>query len=167
MTDRATGAWRKQGLNRLLFAAVTFGWSRARIENYVEVLQVDDAQSALPNVISRTFQIIDTTATGLLTHTSMMIAALGLSGRLVSNSYFEDGVIVAEIMPYLLVAVACLRCMAIFNEHSIARDPSQVSVAVRNELILRRELYTLCNRTTIVMTMLIFFSLPILYLYNP
>jgi hypothetical protein len=32
---------------------------------------------------------------------------------------------------------------------------------------LRRELYTLCNRTTIVMTMLIFFSLPILYLYNP
>ena len=57
--------------------------------------------------------------------------------------------------------------MAIFNEHSIARDPSQVSVAVRNELILRRELYTLCNRTTIVMTMLIFFSLPILYLYNP
>ena len=157
----------QQGLNRLLFAAVTFGWSRARIENHVEVLQVDDVQSALPNVISRTFQIIDTKATGLLTHTSMMIAALGLSGRLVSNSYFEDGVIVAEIMPYLLVAVACLRCMAIFNEHSIARDPAMVSVAVRNELILRRELYTLCNRTTIVMTMLIFFSLPMLYFYNP
>jgi hypothetical protein len=31
--------------------------------------------------------------------------------------------------------------------------------------ILRRELYVLCNRSTIFLTVLIFFSLPILYLY--
>ena len=53
-----------------------------------------------------------------------MIAALGVAGHLVAESYLEDGVIVVEIMLYLLVAVACLRCMAIFNEHSIAHDPS-------------------------------------------
>jgi hypothetical protein len=156
-----------QAMDRLLYSAVTRGWKAPRIENYIEVLKVDDAESAFPNVISRTFQLIDTKASGLLTHTSMMIAALGVAGRLLADSYFEDGVIVVEIMLYLLVAVACLRCMAIFNEHSIAPDPSLVSNAVRDELILRRELYILCNRATIFLTVLIFFSLPLLYLYTP
>ncbi len=156
-----------QHLDRLLYDAVTCGWSQPRIENYIEVLKVDDPQSAFPNVISRTFQLIDTKASGLLTHTSMMIAALGVAGHLVADSYVENGVIVVEIMLYLLVAVACLRCMALFNEHSVAHDPSLVSNAVRDELILRRELYSACNRATIFLTVLIFFSLPILYLYVP
>jgi hypothetical protein len=154
-------------VDRWLFGAVTHGWPPARIENYIEILKVDDPQSAFPNVISRTFQLIDTKASGLLTHTSMMIAALGVAGHLVAESYLEDGVIVIEIMLYLLVAIACLRCMAIFNEHSVADDPSLVSTAVRDELILRRELYSACNRATIFLTVLIFFSLPILYLYVP
>jgi hypothetical protein len=156
-----------QPVDRLMFGAVTHGWPRTRIENYIEILKVDDPQSALPNVISRTFELIDTKASGLLTHTSMMIAALGVAAHLVAESYLEDGVIVVEIMLYLLVAIACLRCMAIFNEHSIAHDPSLVSDAVRDELILRRELYMTCNRATIYLTVLIFFSLPILYLYVP
>ena len=42
-----------------------------------------------------------------------------------------------------------------------------MSNAVRDELILRRELYSACNRATIFLTVLIFFSLPILYLYVP
>jgi hypothetical protein len=153
-------------MDRFLYGAVTRGWPRPRIESYIDVLKVDDPESAFPNVISRTFQLIDTKASGLLTHTSMMIAALGVAGHLVADSYLENGVIVIEIMLYLMVAVACLRCMAIFNEHSIA-DPSTATDAVRNELILRRELYALCNRATIFLTMLIFFSLPVLYLYTP
>ena len=64
-----------------MFGAVTHGWPRTRIENYIEILKVDDPQSALPNVISRTFELIDTKASGLLTHTSMMIAALGVGSR--------------------------------------------------------------------------------------
>jgi hypothetical protein len=154
-------------MDRLLFGAVTYGWPAPRIANYIEVLKVDDPESALPSVISRTFQLIDTKASGLLTHTSMMIAALGVAGHLVADSHLENGVIVAEIMLYLLVAIACLRCMAIFNEHSIAHDPALISNAVRDELILRRELYNSCNRATIFLTMLIFVSLPLLYLYVP
>jgi hypothetical protein len=150
-------------VDRWLFGAMTHGWPPARIENYIEILKVDDPQSAFPNVISRTFQLIDTKASGLLTHTSMMIAALGVAGHLVAESYLEDGVIVIEIMLYLLVAIACLRCMAIFHEHSVADNPALVSNAVRDELILRRELYSTCNRATIFLTVLIFFSLPILY----
>jgi len=154
-------------MDRWLFRAVTRGWPQPRIENYVDVLKVDDPQSALPNVISRSFQLIDTKASGLLTHTSMMIAALGVAGHLVADSHLEEGVILVEIMLYLLVAVMCLRCMAIFNEHSFVSSHSDISNIVRDELILRRELYSACNRATIYLTMLIFFSLPILYLYVP
>jgi hypothetical protein len=57
--------------------------------------------------------------------------------------------------------------MAIFNEHSVANGTSPVSNAVRDELILRRELYMMCNRAAIVLTALIFVSLPILYFYVP
>jgi hypothetical protein len=98
---------------------------------------------------------------------SVMIAALGVAGHLVADDHLEDGVIVVEIMLYLLVAVACLRCMAIFDEHSVAHDPALVSTAVRDELILRRELYNICSRATIFLTVLIFISLPLLYLYVP
>jgi len=164
-------------MDRLLFNAVTRGWPPARIEGYIDLLKVDDPEIAQPSraskrrsstsVISRTFQLIDTKASGLLTHTSMMVAALGVAGHLVAESHIEDGVIVVEIMLYLLVAVACLRCMAVFDEHSVAEDPTLVSNAVRDELILRRELYNICNRATIFLTVLIFFSLPLLYLYVP
>src|SRR5882757_2087644 len=154
-------------MDRLLFGAVTYGWPAPRIANYIEVLKVDDPESALPSVIGRTFQLIDTKASGLLTHTSMMVAALGVAGHLVAESHLEDGVIVVEIMLYLLVAVACLRCMAIFDAHSVGHDPALVNNAVRDELILRRELYSICNRATIFLTVLIFFSLPLLYLYVP
>ena len=43
-------------------------------------------------------QIIDSKASGLLTHTSMMIAALGISAPVAANDYLEQGVIVVEIM---------------------------------------------------------------------
>jgi hypothetical protein len=166
-----------QAMDRLLFGALTRGWPPPRIEGYIDLLKVDDPESAQPSrtskrrsstsVISRTFQLIDTKASGLLTHTSMMIAALGVAGHLVADDHLEDGVIVVEIMLYLLVAVACLRCMAIFDEHSVAHDPALVSTAVRDELILRRELYNICSRATIFLTVLIFISLPLLYLYVP
>ena len=154
-----------RAVDRLLYGTLTRGWPQPRIDNYIETLKVDNPESALSNVISITFQVIDRKASGLLTHASMMIAALGVSARLVADNHVEIGVIVGEIMLYLIVAVICLRCMAMFNEQSVASNPSVVSKAVRDELILRRELYFLCNRSTIFLTVLIFFSLPILYLY--
>src|SRR5882672_2599429 len=121
-------------MDRLLFNAVTRGWPPARIEGYIDLLKVDDPETTQPSraskrrsstsVISRTFQLIDTKASGLLTHTSMMVAALGVAGHLVAESHLEEGVILVEIMLYLLVAVMCLRCMAIFNEHTFVSSHS-------------------------------------------
>ena len=70
-------------------------------------------------------------------------------------------------MLYLTVALGCLRCIAIFNEHAVPHGPGVVTDAVRNELILRRELYMLCNRTAIYLTMAIFVTLPVLYFIHP
>jgi hypothetical protein len=36
-----------------------------------------------------------------------------------------------------------------------------------HELILRRELYGLCNRVTIYLTIVVFLLLPVLYVYKP
>jgi hypothetical protein len=157
----------KFAMDRALFATVTRGWSRDLVAGYVDRLKVDDEESEHPTVIGRTFQIIDMKASGLLTHTSMMIAALGVSGPAVAESRFEQGVIIVEILLYLMVALGCLRCIAIFNEHAVPHGPGVVTDAVRNELILRRELYMLCNRVAIYLTMAIFVTLPVLYFIHP
>ncbi len=154
-------------LDRCLFAAVTHGWPKNRITGYVKSLRVDDAQSNVPNVVAETFKIIDVKATALLTHTSMMIAALGLVAPIVADDRLEQGVIVAEILMYLLVAMGCLRCISIFGEHEMRPSRREHEEMTRHELILRRQLFIFCNRATIALTALIFISLPILYFYVP
>ncbi len=150
-------------VDRALFHTITWGLRSEHVERYVTHLAVDHEDTSVPNVIGRSFQIIDNKASGLLTHTSMMIAALGISGRVVATDYFEQGVIVAEIMLYLLVALGCLRCLSMFQDDL----DSPVKEAARDELILRHELFRLCNRATIMLTLLVLLSLPLLFLYVP
>lgn len=156
-----------RAVDRLLFAFVTRGWPQNRIAGYVQGLRVDDAQSDVPNVVAETFKIIDVKATAVLTHTSMMIAALGLIAPLVADSRVEQGILIVEILLYLLVAMGCLRCISIFGEHELHPSRRAHDEITRNELILRRQLFIFCNRATIALTGLIFVSLPLLYLYVP
>jgi uncharacterized membrane protein len=150
-------------VDRVLFRAMTADLPLEHVDRYVKHLAVDHDETSVPNVIGRGFQIIDGKASALLTHTSMMVAALGISARVVAEDYFEQGVIVAEIMLYLLVALGCLRCLSMFQDDLDA--PKQE--AARNELIFRHKLFRLCNRATIFMTLLVLVSLPLLYFYVP
>jgi hypothetical protein len=152
-----------QAIDRALYRVITHDLPREHVDRYVKHLAVDDAETMVPNVIGRGLQIIDNKASGLLTHTSMMIAALGVSAPVVANDYFEQGVIVAEIMLYLLVALGCLRCLSTFQNNLDSPQPD----AARDEMILRHELFKLCNRAAIGLTMLVLISLPLLYLYVP
>ncbi|HUI13974.1 MAG TPA: hypothetical protein VL048_10965 [Xanthobacteraceae bacterium] len=152
-----------RSLDRALYRVVTHDLRREHVEHYVKHLAVDDEDTVVPNVIGRGLQIIDNKAGGLLTHASMMIAALGVSAPVVANDYFEQGVIVAEIMLYLLVALGCLRCLSVFQNDLESPHPD----AARDEMILRHELFKLCNRAAIGLTMLVLISLPLLYLYVP
>jgi uncharacterized membrane protein len=149
--------------NHALLRVLMRPWRRDRIDHYIRHLAIDPEEPPGPNIVRSTFQTIDGKASGLLTHTSMMIAALGVSARVVANDYFEQGVIVGEIMLYLLVALGCLRCLSVFDAYS--GEP--LKDAVGEELILRRELYRLCNRAAILLTLIVLISLPLLYLYVP
>src|SRR5262249_55025492 len=90
-------------LDRLFFSVVTLGWNegdiaqyRQRLKRYNEVLTTDIIQA---------FEQIDSKATGLLTHVSLMIAGLGLIAPLLANNDAELAVVVFEIAVYLLIAV--------------------------------------------------------------
>jgi hypothetical protein len=148
-----------QVVDRVLHRAETGDLPREHVDRYVQHLAVDHEETSVPNVIGRGLQIIDNKAGGPLTHTSMMIAALGISASVVANDYFEQGVIVVEIMFYLLVALGCLRCLSMFQNDL----DSPTNEAARDELIFRHKLFGLCNRAAIVVLL----SLPLLYLYVP
>jgi uncharacterized membrane protein len=150
-------------VDRFIYRLFTHDLRDHHVERYIAHLAVDHDETSVPNVIGRGFQIIDSKAGGLLTHTSMMIAALGVSAPVVANDRFEQGVIVVEIMFYLLVALGCLRCLSMFQDD--LEKPAKE--AARDELILRHKLFRLCNRAAILLTLLVLLSLPLLYLYVP
>ena len=63
-------------LDRAFFALVTRGWNAHKIASYESTLRKRDKEMSAE--AAHTFASIDAKATGLLTHTSMMIAGLGL-----------------------------------------------------------------------------------------
>lgn len=152
-------------LDRAFFAIVTRGWDSRRIETYRG--QLKQHNSALASDMHHDFALLDVKATGLLTHVSLMIAGLGLIAPLVVDSEIEKAIVVAEIAVYLLIAVGCLRCLSVFTPRQFREAGAGVSKLAERELLLRRELYSLCNRAAIVFTILVFLILPALYMYKP
>jgi hypothetical protein len=75
-----------QAVDRILYQAITRGWPKERVARYTDHLAVDGDGTLGPNPISRSFQILDSKAGGLLTHTSMMITALGVSAPVVADN---------------------------------------------------------------------------------
>ena len=152
-------------LDRAFFALVTRGWDAGRINNYEESLRKRD--TAMSGEATRTFASIDAKATGLLTHTSMMIAGLGLIAPLVADSDFEVGIVVSEIAIYLLIALGCLRCISVFQAFEVNDAGERIRELIHRELIIRSELYRLCIRSAIVFTIVVVAVLPILFFYSP
>jgi hypothetical protein len=152
-------------LERILFTIITRGWNAQKISHYEETLRQRDL--AMSPEVSHTFGSIDAKATGLLTHTSMMIAGLGLIAPLVADNDVEVGIVVAEMAVYLLIALGCLRCLSVFRAHEFVGAENDAKAIIRRELIIRSELYSLCIRSAIVFTIAVFLLLPVLYFWSP
>ena len=144
----------------MIYALVTRRLDSAAIAGYAEAVERQQAFASAP-----AFQTIDAKATGLLTHVSMMIAGLGLVAPLVAGSDIELGVIIVEMAVYLAIAVGCLRCLSIFAGRDIAG--ADVEQRLTRELLIRRELLALCNRASIIVTIVVFVLLPIQFLWAP
>jgi hypothetical protein len=153
-------------LDRAFFALITRGWNALRIASYESTLRRHDKEMSAE--ATHTFASIDAKATGLLTHTSMMIAGLGLIAPLVADSHFEVGIVVAEIAVYLLILIAldCLRCLSVFRAHEFDDADDHIQSIIHRELIIRAELYSLCIRVAIVFTIIVFVMLPLLYFWT-
>jgi hypothetical protein len=151
-------------LDRAVFALVTRGWDAGRIKNYEESSR--RRGTAMSVDASRTFASIDAKATGLLTHTSMMIAGLGLIAPLVADSDLEIGIL-SGIAVYLLIALGCLRCISVFQPFEVGDAGEKIRELIHRELIIRSELYRLCIRSAIIFTIVVVAVLPIPYFYSP
>jgi hypothetical protein len=152
-------------LDRMIFAFVTHGWDAQRIAQYEAALH--ERNKAMSAEVSHTLSSIDAKATGLLTHTSMMIAGLGLIAPLVASNDIEVGIVVSEMGVYLLIALGCLRCLSVFRAHEFDGAVNAAQHIVHRELIIRSELYSLCIRSAIVFTIVVFLLLPVLYFWTP
>ena len=152
-------------LDRAIYAFVTRGWDSHKIAAYEATLRQRD--KAMSVEVTHTLASIDAKATGLLTHTSMMIAGLGLIAPLVADNRFEVGIVVTEMSIYLLIALGCLRCLSVFSTHAFVDYEDRAKAIIHRELIIRAELYALCIRTAIVFTIVVFLLLPLLYLWTP
>jgi hypothetical protein len=155
----------RSALDRAFFALVTRGWDARKINGYEASLRKRD--NAMSAEASRTLGSIDAKATGLLTHTSMMIAGLGLIAPLVADNDIEVGIVVTEMAIYLLIALGCLRCLSVFRTHEFSDAGDNIHEIIHRELIIRSELYGFCIRAAIVFTIVVFILLPILYFWSP
>ena len=152
-------------LDRFFFAIATKGWSEQRIASYPSQLQHYSA--ALTPELLGALQLIDTKVAGLLTHVSLMIAGLGLIAPLVATSELEIGIVIAEIGVYLIIAIGCLRCLSLFSISDFNEQTDQGRHIIVHEMIVRRELYSLCVRAATAFTVVVFLLLPVLYLWKP
>jgi hypothetical protein len=148
---------KESALERIIYSVLTRGIDHTTYAESVE--RQEEARAA------RAFQSIDAKATGLLTHVSMMIAGLGLVAPLVSQSDWELGIVIVEMALYLLLAVGCLRCLSVFAGRDLKGEDMEERLG--RELLIRRELLALCNRGTIILTIIVFILLPIQFIYAP
>lgn len=149
----------------LLFSLFTRNWDGAAIDTYSRSLEHRETDT--PAAISNAFETIDSKTAGLLTHVSMMIAGLGICAPFLAQHLYEEMIIVAEIAVYLLIALGCLRCLSTLRSVKQTKDRATFKRHIQRELIVRHELYSLCNRVSIVFTFVVFLSLPVLLFWRP
>jgi hypothetical protein len=150
-------------LDRALLKVLTRSWDDGMVNSYPE--RIRKHEEAIPAPIAETFQTLDAKSAGLLTHVSMMIAGLALIAPLVANHDIEMAVIVFQIAVYLLIAIGCLRCLTVFSPRGYTVGAESPMDEVGREFLLRRELYRLCSHAAIYFTVIVFITLPVLYLF--
>ncbi len=146
-----------------LVAAFTNRWDAETVDVFARSLQSHDHEETIAT--SAAFQVLDTKASGLLTHVSMMIAGLGICAPLLAQHWIEEAVIVGEIVVYLVIAVGCLRCLSVVRTLADINSSESPKMRLQRELIIKHQLYRLCNQATIYFTIVVFVSFPIMLMW--
>jgi hypothetical protein len=152
-------------IDQMLYATFTRGWEKRLIDNYLGALKKRETQT--PPYISEILHRIDVKGTALVTYVAMMIAGLGICAPLVAKHPYEEAIVIVQISCFLLIAIGCLRCISVFNRPSLSANPRESLRMLERELVIRQEIYTLCHRAAIFLTVTAFISMPFMLLWSP
>ena len=114
----------------------------------------DEEQSRYRDFIYDMMSIVDSKVSALLTHISLIIAALVFlysSRAAASASVLLKTMIMCEIVAYLMLTVFCLRCIRMMAELSSGGAAAQ-NDALAIELYKRRATYNWTSNVTVFVT---------------
>lgn len=106
---------------------------------------------------------IDSKSSALLTHVSMIIAAISIMIGSINDNIF-DIILLLEVSGYIFVATGLLRCIRIIQYRNIDLDNYLNSLL--EEANIRLLVYTRARKITIYLTVLFFFSVFLKLLYT-
>jgi hypothetical protein len=155
-----------RSVDAIVCRRLTRGWTQARRHQYLANLRFTRGEESEQQALRSALDQMDTKASGTLTHISMMIAAMGVTA--ISEIVDHDSerfVCYVTIGFYLVLAVMCLRCMSVFGSGAMTGDTNRLLEYLLDESIYRRELYTLANSGTTVLTGLVLVLIYIFYFY--
>jgi len=155
----------RRRIDEALYSLLTRNWEKRLVSNYLDALK--KSEEITPPYIADILQRIDGKGTALVTYVAMMIAGLGICAPLVAKHPYEEAIVIAQISMFLLIAIGCLRCLSIFNRPTLSSSPKASLHLLERELIIRQEVYRICHRTAIFLTITAFISMPFMLLWSP
>jgi hypothetical protein len=145
---------------------LTKDWTEAGRRQFVANLCVVADETSERRAVQRALDQMDTKASGTLTHISMMIAAMGVTA--ISEIVDHDSerfICYLTIGIYLVLAVACLRCMSVADYDLAVGDGDRLLAHLEDDLIYRRELYSTINSATTLLTSAVIVLIYFFYFY--
>jgi hypothetical protein len=132
---------------------LTKHWAEEQRRRFIANLCLALDEKSECKAVQRALDQMDAKASGTLTHISMMIAAMGVTAisQIVDHDS-ERFICYLTIGIYLILAVACLRCMSVADYELSVGDASRLIAHLEEDLIYRRELYSTINSATTLLT---------------
>jgi hypothetical protein len=155
-----------RAVDRIVHRYLTRSWTEPMRHQYLANLRFMRGEESEQRALRAALDQMDTKASGTLTHISMMIAAMGVTA--ISEIVDHDSerfVCYLTIGLYLILAVMCLRCMTVIGVGVMTGNPDQLLDNLLRESIYRRELYTLANSATTLLTGLVLVLIYFFYFY--
>jgi hypothetical protein len=145
---------------------LTKHWADAERRRFITNLCLALDEKSERRAVQRALDQMDTKASGTLTHISMMIAAMGVTAisQIVDHDS-ERFICYLTIGIYLVLAVACLRCMSVADYDLAVGDGDRLLAHLEDDLIYRRELYSTINSATTLLTSAVIVLIYFFYFY--
>ena len=145
---------------------LTKHWAETERRQFIANLCLALDETSERKAVQRALDQMDAKASGTLTHISMMIAAMGVTAisQIVDHDS-ERFVCYVTIGFYLILAVACLRCMSVADYELSVGDANRLIAHLEDDLIYRRTLYSTINSATTLLTGAVLVLIYFFYFY--